>query len=588
MEGRTRRLAIAIFSVMLGVGLLIGIGLGVWVARRMGPATEDAATAVTTTSASTPAEPAGPAASAFAEAMEAQRGADPVAMHAALDRAIKLDPTYARAHLHLGLNRLTSSAKGARPHFSLAERHAAALDAHERELLRALAPCVASESGALGPCMGPLRALLSGAFATDPFLHAFAGWLLLRTGEPGDGLVIATRGLDLDPRFAFGWLTRGTLEAFLGRFDDALASFEACSKQAPGSTACLRAKTYLYSHLGEPGACERTARLLIERSPADPVGALLLADALAANRRPPAELRAAIDRAVELTAEAARPSTRARLEAGLAARRGDLRAAVAKYEVALGASSNVADAKRYRTTLWPLLELLHEIDEDDRAADIAEQLEKRLGAEGADARRDPFSPLLDPLPMIVQARTRAQRLDEDGRRAALEAFLSAAPPPPRALAPAAWLSAWGATADTQKQAEDAFARLRAEHGGLPSYAAGVPRLAGRPLRLAGRLDEAIAELEPASRSCLALTAPTADVVASYELGLALEAKRDEPGACAAYRSVLDLWGNAKPPPSIARKAKKAAARSAARESTGRPPQRVDVASRTVFALRVAA
>ncbi len=34
--------------------------------------------------------------------------------------------------------------------------------------------------------------------------------------------------------------------------------------------------------------------------------------------------------------------------------------------------------------------------------------------------------------------------------------------------------------------------------------------------------------------------------ASYFLGQALEQKRDTAGACAAYKVVLDRWGNAKP------------------------------------------
>ena len=133
---------------------------------------------------------------------------------------------------------------------------------------------------------------------------------------------------------------------------------------------------------------------------------------------------------------------------------------------------------------------------------------------------------------------------------------SAGGPRGRAHPPAIWIAAWAATADTKQQADDAFTRLRAENVGGSWYEPGVPRLRGRVARLAGRLDEALEDLEPASRSCLALTAPTADVAASYELGLALEAKGDDAAACTAYRSVLELWGRAKPLPLTAKKAKK--------------------------------
>ncbi len=553
MDDRIRRLAITVFVAMVAVGLVIGLMLGAAVVRRK-QALVDAQDGAT--SASAPIPLPSPGTPALAEAMQALRAADAVGAERALERAIFLDPTYASAHLQLGLVRLTSG-QSAEPHFARANDHVATLGEREAKLYRALSPCVAKAESDMTDCIGPVRALLAGDFATDPQLHAVTAWLLLGTGEPGEGLAVATRGLDIDPRFAFGWLTRGAIEAFLGRYDDALASFEACSKQAPGSTACLRAKAHLYSHLGEPTSCERTARVLVDRSPSDASAALVLADALASNRRPEDEIRAAIDRAVELASEPSRAALRARLEGALAAREGDLRRAIIKYEVALGALSYDTDSRRYRTILWPLLELLHETGDDERAAEIATQVQKRSPSDGGADAQTALSAVLHPIPMIVAARYRAKALDDDARKRALETFArSSGGPTSHAHLPAVWIGAWGATAETKQQADDAFTRLRAENVGTAWYEPGVPRLRGRVARLAGRLDEALEDLEPASRSCLALTAPTADIAASYELGLALEAKGDDPGACTAYRSVVELWGRAKPLPLTAKKAKK--------------------------------
>ncbi len=553
MADRTRRLVLGVFTAMVSVGLVIGLALGVVVAKRRGGAEQPSSTAAPLPSA---APPASPAASAFTEAMSAQRAADPVAMHAALERAVRLDPSFGPAHLQLALSALTGGAAGARAPLDAAARHEASLSERDRALLHAVQPCVGAQTADLAPCLGTLRALLAGDLATDPFAHALFGWLLLRVGEPGEGLTVATRGIELDPRFAFGWLTRGALEAFLGRYDDALASFEACAKQSPGATACLRAKVYVHSHLGERDACERTARLLADRSPSDPVAAQILADALAANRRP--EVEAAVARAVELAPDDAKPALRARLEGALAARRGDLTTAAAKYEVALGASVSGAgvDPRRSRNTLWPLLELLHELDKDAYAVQLADGLEAGAKGDGAAFDADPYAPLLQTAPMLVVARHRAKAIDSAERRRALELFEASRSSASRALAPFFWLATWGATADTKSDAVDAFDRLRAGHLSLPTYAPGLPRLSGRPLRLAGRLDEAIADLEPASRSCLALSAPLADVQASYELGLAFEAKKDKRAACEAFRVVVEAWGQARKPPLTARRARK--------------------------------
>jgi TolA-binding protein len=69
---------------------------------------------------------------------------------------------------------------------------------------------------------------------------------------------------------------------------------------------------------------------------------------------------------------------------------------------------------------------------------------------------------------------------------------------------------------------------------------------GMTYLLAGKVDEALPYLERAARSCSALDHPLTQTAAHLHLGTALEARGDRPGACAAYRTVLERWGAAKP------------------------------------------
>ncbi len=55
-----------------------------------------------------------------------------------------------------------------------------------------------------------------------------------------------------------------------------------------------------------------------------------------------------------------------------------------------------------------------------------------------------------------------------------------------------------------------------------------------------------ASLERATRACRALFFPIEHTQAHYWLGRVREEKNDTAGACAAYRVVLDRWGQARP------------------------------------------
>jgi serine/threonine-protein kinase len=113
-----------------------------------------------------------------------------------------------------------------------------------------------------------------------------------------------------------------------------------------------------------------------------------------------------------------------------------------------------------------------------------------------------------------------------------------------------WFHAYAMPAvilETPEVARRALAALPA-YEPLPPYRpfALAESMVGTTYVLAGRTDEAIPWLERSTRKCRALTHPFEHTQAHDWLGRAREEKHDTAGACAAYRVVLDRWGEARP------------------------------------------
>jgi eukaryotic-like serine/threonine-protein kinase len=116
-----------------------------------------------------------------------------------------------------------------------------------------------------------------------------------------------------------------------------------------------------------------------------------------------------------------------------------------------------------------------------------------------------------------------------------------------------WALGWALPAVTPEDANEALAALAANprfalpRGGERMVAVhSVDGAAGHVLLLAGKPGDAVPLLRRSTHNCLALTEPFEHFHASLDLGQALEATGDKPGACVEYRVVLAHWGNAKP------------------------------------------
>jgi serine/threonine-protein kinase len=117
--------------------------------------------------------------------------------------------------------------------------------------------------------------------------------------------------------------------------------------------------------------------------------------------------------------------------------------------------------------------------------------------------------------------------------------------------PTTWIYFYALPAATPAQARDAVAALPR----FPALPRDIGNLGdstereeavGRVYLLAGDLDAAIAHLRVVTGSCGVLRNLILYVRAHEELGEALAAKGDAPGACAEFSVVLSYWGNAKP------------------------------------------
>jgi serine/threonine-protein kinase len=110
------------------------------------------------------------------------------------------------------------------------------------------------------------------------------------------------------------------------------------------------------------------------------------------------------------------------------------------------------------------------------------------------------------------------------------------------------LNAYGAFLDPKDvvTALPALQKDREELDTLFNHTTGNDLGIGRVYLLGGRVEEALPYLTRAAASCLALREPIAHTQAHYWLGQALETRKDNEGACAAYKVVLERWGHAKP------------------------------------------
>lgn len=383
------------------------------------------------------------------------------------------------------------------------------------------------------------------AFPDDAELWFAAALQLTGEDEMDRFREVSAEALRLDPSFAWVRFLRGKRLAVFGHREEATRELEACASANPPATVCLRYRAELANQRGDCAAASADLERELTYAPGD-------TDALA--RR--ASLLLWNGNAGVAALESLRLSrlSAARVDpAEEAAARARVHAWEGRFDQALVAA-DAWDAAVERdstesTRLPPRWFATRLAEESGDLAGAAARAEATLGQmEAWSAQRDYRTPKGRLAPGLSRVRVAAGVLAPDAYdqwRDAWEADRRAAAE--MSVAPIwFWSRALPArTADEAREAVDSLPAFRftlgpaVGHSTDPDAALAI----GRVQRLTGA-EDAEASLRLVADACYVLRDPIAVIHARAELARLLEQRGDTPGACAAWRSVLDRWGAA--------------------------------------------
>ncbi len=476
------------------------------------------------------------------------------------EEALKLDGSLAAAHLRWTLQSLANDIRWEpqrqRQHLQAALAGRAALGDHDRLLLDALEPALRQPRD-FSESERRVRAALA-RVPEDVDLLFWSGLLSYAQGAPDDAIASFDAATRIDPAFGLAWARKGVVLGDKNRIDEAFLAFDRCTSACPTSTMCLDKQTILADAEGRCDRVETSARQLIAIESDEARWHWWLALALYARSRPLEAVTSALQRAAERYPEEGtviggerRPGSAIWDEISLAVLAGDFERAERKLHEIDG--SLAREIRQYPHGFYApnATAVLLEMGRPSAALGVAQDYLKHADAWTLEtwnvdsasvemwvAERHAGAITADEL---VQRRdawmlnARATQAKMHGLETGLTRF-------------SLWIWAYGTHVQTPTDASDALAALPQF---LPAPGASNRRLRGdlaigKTYLLGGRPNDALAYLKRAAASCSALDFPVNHTHAQYWLGQALEQKGDTAGACAAYKVVLDRWGNAKP------------------------------------------
>jgi serine/threonine-protein kinase len=459
-------------------------------------------------------------------------------------RVVALDATLAVAHLRLSMTSLALRVQDKmRAEYRLAVELRASLTERDQALLDALEPILLRQPQDRAEVVRRLQAMAD----RDPSDVESRTWLGMLRPDGVERLQAAARALALDLDDLQSYRSKGRALSVLGRADEARAAFERCTQVSSRDTECLSGLAALERIEGRCDAYLAAAERISERA-----GSMetQIAATVAAGR--------SLDEAHALLVKelAARPpADRAVLQA-----RFDLRSAMLAGDFAAAARSADEEGAALdahpteRAAAAPRRQLAAE--RASIALEIGDDAAARAAARDFVAHTEPpeepglFDDGLDvrwgmarlavtpggPLPPGIDA----------GRPAWIAGELA------RGIFPGqVWVYAYASAAQTSTEAETALSALvqLGPPSSLPGHTGAVPvpdAVTGHAYLLARRPAQAIPWLRRASASCTLFDATRDKVRSALDLGAALEAAGDKPGACSAYGQVLAIWGRAGP------------------------------------------
>ena len=550
--GRARRPVIS-WSVAAGALIVLGLAAAVGLHVGLGPRASIAGVA----DAHAPPAPTGvldlpapqttpEALAAYQSSMKARRSGDNGRFIGEALRAVTLDPKLAPALMRLGIRLLDTTPEQAREYFSRAIDQREALTPRDRDFLDAFVPYVQSDPSDVVETRARLRTLA----ARYPMDAEIAFQLARQDEKLGDveaALAGYRRAREIDPGFVTALVSETTLlAATKGDFETALAESAVCEKIAPGDAGCFVVRDEIYMRRGQCTELEQDARRLIAQRPASDYGYMLAAEALSSRAGTTPSVSELTTQALARMSQDAKEWIPAALfDVHLAELEGDFVHADALLRAREDAIATASAESVHGSDAWERAQIAIESGKLDAARAIAKDFLRRRGAWTRQPSRVAeliaFDYALPLLSLLGHA--------DGGRPDPLEAerteWIEGWKNVPDA-APYVWFGGYAEEVASEADARAALAALPRFLPFPPLWHFATEFAIGKTYLLAGQVDEAIAYLRRAAASCDALDFPFEHVRALLYLGKSLEARNDEPGACASYRSVLARWGSAKP------------------------------------------
>jgi serine/threonine protein kinase len=507
----------------------------------------------TSTPSAAPA-PKSDAATIFAQAEREEREGRHDLACADHQRASDADPSFARAAVRAAVCNAEDPRTG-RADFRRAWAARATLAPNELAYLDAYEPIFQRDPEDTTESLARMQ-VAAKKFPDDPRIHFAVSLAQYALGTFQDHLAEIELSLRLDPNQPHVLEILSDQADYSGDFARGQAAIDQCLQLIPGEVGCLEEEAWVDGEMGRCAAMETDARRMLAVDPTFEDGTQLLANALDAEGSAITSVRELLRRKRASQPAEARAAAERHDEIQIDLLTGDF----ATAEKLARAWNDDVKGSTVASEHGDVARLLVMIEEEtgrpsDAAVDAASYLDGRDGWE-PNARFEDWAMSKEPTPLMLATRLHAGAMTQaayDHELARTVARWQARVVPH--LRNFIWNYAYAVPAETADEARLALEK-RAPYEPLPPYTplTLVGADLGRTYFLAGRIDDAVATLERATKNCFPVDHPLENTRAQYFLGLAREAKSDAAGACAAYGVVRDRWGHAKPRSVTAQKA----------------------------------
>ena len=464
-----------------------------------------------------------------------------------LDRATQQDPDLAAAHLRLALRLAFTESQRAHVHFAQAVKLRYRLSPRDQDVLTAAQPVLQRDPPDSAAWVAALRALAL-KYPGDAELAYDLSTAESTQGNFDGFRANAERAVTLDPQFGLALAALAEAQAYLGKFDDALATVARCVELSPAATWCMWVREYIDAEQGRCSDASGRARIAIDPSLQN--GYLELFFALTAKGDATAGAQEALEQVVRRIKD---PFRARRMELALAIRldelRGDFVAAMTHADQLRAHLASTSDTAHRANSTILSAEIAVETGHRQRAAALAKEFLERRDVWQSAPHASDYSLADDSVPVVLSFAYHGGGMPKAEFDRALGAFRVKWDGLLRGgYRPYLWVYANAAVVETPEEAKEALAALEPASPLPPFIPYGFIPLAavGRTMWLAGRENEGIDALTHAAHACAAGVHPIPWMHAHAWLAEALAKRGDLEGACRENDVVLARWGNARP------------------------------------------